>query len=146
MAASPKLPTQLREWVRHQANHFCEYCQANERWQYVRFTVDHIVPLSAGGTDAHENLALACFHCNRRKSNNQGARDPLTGEEVPLFNPRAQRWFHHFYWSLDGLRILGMTATGRATIELLEMNRSRVLDIRKADVEAGRHPPVEIKK
>ncbi|WP_229490518.1 HNH endonuclease [Nostoc favosum] len=27
------------------------------------------MPLSLGGTDFLENLALACFHCNRRKTN-----------------------------------------------------------------------------
>jgi HNH endonuclease len=35
---------------------------------FRRFTVDHIVPLAQGGTTILENLALACFHCNRRKS------------------------------------------------------------------------------
>ncbi len=141
MIPSPKLPTQLREFVRQRANYLCEYCQTNERWQYVRFTIDHIVPLNAGGSDHPENLALACFHCNRRKSNEQSSVDPLTNEDVPLFNPRIQRWTDHFHWTDNGLKVEATTAAGRATIGLLEMNRPRVLDIRRADVEAGRHPP-----
>jgi hypothetical protein len=141
MIPSPKLPTQLREFVRQRAKYLCEYCQTNERWQYVRFTIDHVVPLKAGGSDHPDNLALACFHCNRRKSNKQTSVDPLTNEDVPLFNPRIQRWTDHFHWSDNGLKIEATTAAGRATISLLEMNRPRVSDIRRADVEAGRHPP-----
>jgi 5-methylcytosine-specific restriction endonuclease McrA len=145
MAALPKLPTQLRELVRQRATYLCEYCQTNERWQYVRFTIDHVVPLRAGGSDDFENLALSCFHCNRRKSNKQTAIDPLTTEEVQLFNPRKDEWLAHFSWSSDGLEIQATTAAGRATIELLEMNRARIIEIRRVDVVAGRHPPATIK-
>lgn len=141
MAASPKLATQLRELVRQRAAYLCEYCKTNERWQYVRFTIDHVVPVRAGGSDAFENLALACFHCNRRKSNRQTAIDPVTSEEVRLFNPREDDWLNHFSWSSDGLEILARTAAARATIELLEMNRARIVEIRRADTVAGRHPP-----
>lgn len=145
MAASPKLPTQLRGLVRQRAKDLCEYCKTNERWQYVRFTIDHVVPLRAGGSDDSENLALACFHCNRRKSNRQTAIDPLSSEEVRLFNPRKDEWSDHFSWSLDGLEILPRTAAGRATVKLLEMNRGRIIEIRRADVVVGRHPPAAVK-
>lgn len=138
-----KLPAALREQVRQRANYLCEYCHTNERWQYVRFTVDHLTPVEAGGTDALENLALACFHCNRRKSNHQAAVDGETGESIPLFNPRQHRWSEHFIWSADGLRILPQTAIGRVTVDLLELNRERILYIRSADVSVNRHPPAD---
>jgi HNH endonuclease len=144
MTGKPKLLPQLRDLVRQRANYLCEYCQTNERWQYVRFTIDHVVPLGIGGSYDFENLALACFHCNRRKSNKQASFDPRTKEEVPIFNPRTQRWSDHFRWSDDALQILGLTATGRASIDSLDMNRPRVLEIRRADVEARRHPPTVI--
>lgn len=86
-------------------------------------------------------MALACFHCNRRKSNKLTAFDDETGQIVPLFHPRQPRWSEHFIWSGDGLRILPLTAIGRATVALLELNRERILYIRSADVSAGRHPP-----
>ncbi len=31
-------------------------------------TVDHVVPLSRGGTNCHPNLQLACFPCNQAKA------------------------------------------------------------------------------
>ena len=137
-----KLPAGIREQVRRRANFLCEYCHTNERWQYVRFTSDHLTPLAEGSAvETPENLALACFHCNRRKSDKQSGVDPVTGQVVPLFNPRVQQWWEHFIWSADGLRIVPLTAIGRATVELLELNRERVLRIRAADVQVRRHPP-----
>jgi len=138
---SPKLPTLLRQQVRQRANYLCEYCHTSERWQYVRFTIDHVVPVSESGDETLENLALACFHCNRRKSNHQTAIDPETSTSVPLFNPRLQDWSEHFIWSADGRLIIAQTPSGRATLALLELNRERILEIRRADIEVGRHPP-----
>lgn len=57
------------------------------------------------------------------------ARDPSTGEMVGLFNPRAQRWEDRFEVQADSA-ILGTTSTGRATVELLQMNRRVALEIR----------------
>ncbi len=136
-----KTPETLQEQVRQRAKGLCEYCHTSEQWQYVRFTVDHVVPRSRGGADSLDNLALACFHCNRRKSNHLIGIDSQFGTEVPLFNPRSDRWDNHFIWSADGLLIIGLTATGRATVEALILNRERVINIRAADKEIGRHPP-----
>ena len=141
MSNPPKLPNKLREQVRKRANYLCEYCHTSERWQYVRFTLDHVVPALEGGSENLDNLALACFHCNRRKSNNQTASDSETSAVVSLFNPRLQLWSEHFTWTADGLFVIPLTATGRATVALLQLNRERIVEIRRADVEVRRHPP-----
>ncbi|MEJ7712813.1 MAG: HNH endonuclease signature motif containing protein [Pyrinomonadaceae bacterium] len=107
----------------------------------VRFTIDHLLPVVIGGTNDFDNLALACFHCNRRKSNKQIAFDTLTQQNVELFNPRFHEWADHFIWSSDGLTIEPLTAIGRATAELLDLNRERIQAIRAADVVVSRHPP-----
>lgn len=111
------------------------------RWQYVPFTVDHVVPLAEGGSDKPDNLALACFHCNRRKADRLTALDPDAKKQVPLFNPRQDEWSEHFMWSADGLQVVGLTAVGRATIAALALNRDRAIRIRAADQVVGRHPP-----
>ncbi len=79
--------------------------------------------------------------CNRRKANRVEALDPISGEEVFLYNPREDDWRKHFVWSDDGLRIVGITAAGRATVLALDLNRERVINIRSADRAVGRHPP-----
>jgi 5-methylcytosine-specific restriction endonuclease McrA len=40
-------------------------------------TVDHVVPLSRGGTDADENVVGACWACNQRKGD--GTWDDAAG-------------------------------------------------------------------
>lgn len=141
MASRRKIPSETQDQIRQRANYLCEYCHTSEAWQYVRFTIEHVIPLAQGGTDTIENLALACFHCNRRKSDKLMAVEPETGEMVSLFNPRQHNWHEHFIWSTDGLFILPLTPVGQVTITLLELNRERVVQIRLADVTVGRHPP-----
>ncbi len=143
MPARRKIPARLQEQVRQRANYLCEYCHASEQWQYVRFTVDHIVPLALGGTNSLDNLALACFHCNRRKTDTILARDPEGKERVPIFHPRHQVWAEHFIWATDKVTLVGLTATGRATITALALNRERVVAIRAADRTAGRHQSLQ---
>jgi hypothetical protein len=141
VAGRSKISDQVQSEVRRRASYLCEYCHASERWQYVSFTVDHVKPFSLGGGDGLENLALACFHCNRRKTNRVSVVEIETGNEIPLFNPRMDDWSEHFVWSADGLSIIGRTLMGRATVEALALNRERVFSIRAADKEIGRHPP-----
>jgi hypothetical protein len=103
--------------------------------------LEHLVPLAAGGESAPENLALACFACNRRKWDRQTGRDPETGEASRLYNPRTDVWNDHFMWSKSKVEVVGITPVGRATVASLEMNRERAVRIREADIALGRHPP-----
>ena len=101
------------------------------------------MPISQGGSDDVENLALACFQCNLWKSAHVTAVDPETQRESALFHPRRHTWDEHFIWSSDGRLIIPKTAIGRATVTLLKMNRRRAVEIRAADVLIGRHPPID---
>lgn len=143
MITRNKIPASIQEKVRLRANYLCEYCHASERWQYVQFTVDHVVPVARDGSDSLDNLALACFQCNRRKSDKLFVMDPESEEEVSLFNPRQDEWQAHFVWSFDWITLWGLTALGRATILALDLNRERILRIRTADAEVNRHPPTD---
>jgi hypothetical protein len=135
------IPKHLQDAVRARAKELCEYCHTNERWQYVPFTIDHVIPLSLGGTTTLENLALASFHCNRRKSNKVEIFDKETATNVTLFNPRTMQWSQHFRWSQDFLTVAAVTNEGRVTIQLLDLNRERLKLIRAEDVVVKRHPP-----
>ncbi len=141
MSANRYLSEETKDKVRQRAKYMCEYCHASEQWQYVPFTVDHVIPLSKGGKNSIENLALACFHCNRQKSDKVIVIHEESGAEVFLFNPRIDYWEEHFVWSTDALKIIGLTAIGQATIIALAFNRQRIINIRAADREVGRHPP-----
>jgi hypothetical protein len=68
--------------------------------------------------------------------------DILSNQSVPLFNPRTQRWSEHFRWSASDAVILEpLTATGRATVALLELNSQQHLGIRRLLMARGLHPP-----
>ncbi len=101
--------------------------------------MDHVVPLAHDGPTTLENLALACVACSLYKGASLEALDPQTGELVPLFHPRNQSWDEHFHWEAE--RVTGLSASGRATVEALRMNRPIMLAIRAEERLIGRHPP-----
>ena len=63
----------------------------------------------------------------------------LSVNQVALYNPRRDIWHEHFRW--EGVYLIGLTASGRATIEALNMNRALILAIRQEEMMLGRHAP-----
>ncbi|MEW6496677.1 MAG: HNH endonuclease signature motif containing protein [Cyanobacteriota bacterium] len=47
-----------RRLVRQRARSLCEYCHSTEYLSPDRFTIDHIMSQSLGGSDEPDNLAL----------------------------------------------------------------------------------------
>lgn len=136
------LPVEVVRRVREAARERCGYCLSPQRLVMARLEIEHVIPRARGGSDDETNLWLSCPLCNRYKGDRIAARDPETGEEVTLFNPRRQRWSEHFRWSEDGLRILGQTPIGRATVAALRLDDdSDALIVRSYWVLAGWHPP-----
>jgi len=133
---SEYIPPALVRFVRARAGDICEYCHLPQILQEAAFHLDHVSPRSAEGPSDADNLALACVTCSLKKAARTQARDPRTGELVPLFHPRQDRWSDHFRWS--GARLIGRTATGRATILALGMNRADVIAIRRVLIKLGR--------
>lgn len=134
-----KIPASIRRLVIQRSGNCCEYCGLSQAGQEATFHIDHITPIVAGGKTTADNLALACVSCSLHKSARQMVEDPQTGEIVPIFNPRQQVWKEHFRW--EGVRVVGLTTTGRATINALRMNRAIILSIRAEEELLGRHPP-----
>jgi hypothetical protein len=101
--------------------------------------IDHLVPEAQGGLT--EEGRLACSACNTFKGDRTTVLDPLTGEIVPLFNPRQQHWEEHFAWTAAGDYIIGQTAIGRATVAALKLNRPLMVRARRLWMRIGVHPP-----
>ena len=64
----------------------CAIC--GKHIKYKRMTIDHIVPLSQGGTDDYENLQLACHACNRMKNDFM---------EDQFYKHLRKVFFHHLW-------------------------------------------------
>ena len=141
MATSERISSSLRHQVSEQARGLCEYCRCPAHFTNASFHCEHIRPRNAGGRTALDNLAWACPWCNAHKYTKTHAQDPHTGRRVPLFNPRRQQWSRHFAWSEDFMYVVGRTMTGRATVEVLHLNRSQLLNLRRLLHAAGEHPP-----
>ena len=61
--------------------------------------------------------------------------DPETLRVVSLFHPREHAWNEHF--TTQGGRIQGVTAVGRATVELLDMNNDERVEMRAELQDTG---------
>ena len=119
----------VRELVRHRAGNRCEYCLLKqEHLPFSLFQVEHIIPRKHGGDEDPANLALACDRCNSYKGANLTGIDPETGEISALFNPRQHSWDKHF--RLSDITVVGLTAVGRATVRVLNMNEQRRVRLR----------------
>lgn len=138
---SDYIPVELRRRVAEQARHRCGYCLTQEVVIGGPMELDHLVPRSLGGPTTEGNLWLACSLCNDHKNNRFLIVDPVTGTNVRIFDPRRQEWAEHFAWSEGATRIDGKTATGRATVAALHLNRPSLVLARRLWVAAGWHPP-----
>lgn len=118
----------LSQAVWRRAGGRCEYCRLPARVYPLPFHVDHIIARKHGGPTVLENLALACLHCNRHKGPNIAGTDPHTGDVIRLYHPRLDSWEQHLEWSGAALR--GLTAIGRATVEVLAINEADFLIMR----------------
>ena len=126
---------QLVELVRRRARFRCEYCRFLEQFSGLNFQIDHIIAEKHGGPTESENLALSCIYCNSYKGANRSGIDPATGQIVRLFHPRRDQWEDHFRWQEAVLT--GRTPIGLATIEVLRINDSNAVALRRLFMRAG---------
>ena len=125
------MDAKTRAIVRCRAEYRCEYCQLpRSASPLISLQIEHIIALKHRGTDSPDNLALACIECNLCNGSNLSGIDPGSGQLTRLFNPRTDPWQVHFAWI--GVRIQGLTAIGRTTVDVLDMNESEKLEVRLA--------------
>jgi len=139
--AESRLTTKLKRAVSERARDCCEYCRSQAKFSPDPFSIEHIVPQAGGGSIEMTNLALSCQGCNNRKYISVDALDPVSGRTLALYNPRRQQWTDHFTWSDDFTMMVGITPTGRATVEKLQLNREGVVNLRRVLFLADEHPP-----
>ncbi len=122
-----RIPTAVERSVRTAARNRCGYCLSPQHLVMARLEIEHIIPLAI---------------CNRHKSDKTTWTDPESGATVSLFNPRTLAWTDHFCWCEDGLRIIGQTPVGRATVQALHLSDDPdALEVRSYWILAGWHPP-----
>jgi hypothetical protein len=138
---SSEVSEALRRLVADRAYHVCEYCLVHEQDVYHGCEVDHVRSVKHGGRAIADNLAFACFHCNRHKGTDLGSVSARTGALVRFYNPRTDRWSEHFQAN-EG-RIEPLTDIGEVTVRLLEFNHPERVAFRKMLAETGRYPTVE---
>ncbi len=83
LRSSGELP--LPEWIKlcELQDYKCVWCE--KQFPLMQLSVDHIIPITRGGTHDRNNLQAMCFPCNRRKGNRFiGAKPPTT---LPDFHP-----------------------------------------------------------
>jgi len=136
-----RLTARVKERVARRAQGVCEYCKCRADYSPDTFSIEHILAAARGGGDELSNLALSCQGCNNRKFVSTHAEDPVNGERVPLFHPRRDSWNDHFAWNEDLTLVIGLTPTGRATMERLDLNRPGVVNLRRLLADVGLHPP-----
>ncbi len=133
-----QVSAQLRNFVAARAMESCEYCLIHAAYTAFAHEVDHVIARKHGGATEPDNLAFACAQCNRFKGSDIAAPDPVSGDIVTLYNPRTMNWGDHF--RLDEPRIIPLTASGRATERLLQLNQIDRLLLRKELLVKGRYP------
>lgn len=113
----------------------CEYCLIPVAAYPLPFQIDHVVARKHGGKTTSTNLALACCHCNAHKGPNIAGIDVQSGEMVRLYHPRKDKWATHF--KFVGAELVGLSAVGRVTIQVLAMNDPDFRAVRESLAEEG---------
>jgi hypothetical protein len=76
------IPASVRAQVLNRDRHTCYYCGA--RGSNVRFHMDHVVPVSWGGTNDLANLVTACSRCNLKKGATVTGAWESKKDELPM--------------------------------------------------------------
>ena len=139
--AEKYIPVAVQRLILVESKGFCEYCWLHANFASDSFHFDHIVPTSKGGLSVFRNIARSCGGCNGYKNDRTHYFDPLTRQLCRLYNPREDKWLDHFQWAKDDIQVEGITGIGRATVQLLQLNRVGSVNLRQLLKLVGLHPP-----
>ena len=117
----------------------CEYCLLHQDDSFFTHEIDHIYAEKHGGETSPSNLCCACADCNGHKGSDLCSLDPDTGNITALFHPRRDKWSDHFQLNPQNGVIEPLTAQGRVTAKVLQLNRGDLLIDRVHLIVLGRY-------
>ncbi len=132
------ISSDIRSRVVKRADCLCEYCLIHESDTFLGCEVDHIISVKHGGGNSADNLAYACFSCNRSKGSDIGSVFWGTSKLTRFFNPRKDQWSRHF--CLKGSVIRSLTEIGDVTARILKFNETERILERETLIGLGRYP------
>ena len=135
---SSYIPAALRRKVENYAKGCCEYCLIHRDDVFFAHEIDHIIAEKHRGKTEEVNLCLGCFDCNRYKGSDIGSIDIETDAYTRLYHPRLDKWEEHF--ELRGTEIVPLTAIGRVTEFLLQLNTDERIQKRQMLIARNRYP------
>jgi HNH endonuclease len=136
-----KISQELDKKIRQASKNRCGYCLTPQILTSHKLEIEHIYPISKGGTSKKKNLCLACRHCNLHKSSKIFGFDAISSRKSKLYHPNKQIWSEHFVWDKDKTSIIGKSSCGRATIYALKLNDDLQMNARKVWKLTGLFPP-----
>ncbi len=134
----------LRDFFRQEFHDKCGYCES-PIGPTSYGDIGLFRPFSLYGIEAEldwNNYVYSCTVCNRNKGSTFPLADERLQSKIPyelalhqtplLLNPRVDEPAEHFAYNMDG-KMIGLTERGRATIEILDLNRDALLHARQRE-------------
>lgn len=109
------ISSKLRALVMIRDNSTCQMCGRNVRDDHIRVHIDHVVPLSWGGTTELDNLQVLCSDCNEGKKNYVESENPALMVEVNKATSTKERLRLYFEYyknkqiDVDKLAVIAKT-------------------------------------
>jgi hypothetical protein len=135
---SSYIRAKLRRKVENRAKGCCEYCLIHQDDMFFSHEVDHIIAEKHRGKTEDLNLCVSCFDCNRYKGSDIGSIDIETDAYTRLYHPRLDKWEDHF--EFRDAEIVPLTAVGRVTEFLLQLNSDERIQKRKMLIAINSYP------
>ena len=117
--------------VRQRYQYRCGYCGVSEVNAGGELTVDHYLPVSAGGDDSDDNLVYACSRCNLYKSDIYGGCKPISKRASYPASASGRPDAAPARANEQTGMMEGLTATGDFHIGILQLNRPALVEQRQ---------------
>lgn len=92
----------LRDFILSRDGLTCRYCGLWDVSGQI-LSVDHVLPVSAGGDNRRDNLVTACWNCNRLKGKKLDVLQPIPLETLHKYQwDWRDGWAQYTMWNEEG--------------------------------------------